>query len=100
MQNVKGYLESQVKRDMARLSRGLLSSIEDLQAQQRINEATLLAALPAEYHNLVKAANVLTEERVKLLRKRILDNTNDHHRELLSNLENYEIEFNFDSKRV
>lgn len=100
MQSIKGLVESQVRRDMNRLSRGLLATIEELQAQQRISEAQLLAALPPEHHNLIKASNVLTEERVKLIRKRILDNTNDHSRDLLSNLENYEIEFNFESKRV
>ncbi len=100
MQNSKGYFEFQVNRNMSRLSRGLLSLLEDLKAQQKINEDSLIKALPPEHHNLIKAANVLTEERVKLLRKRILDNTNDHSRDLLADLEYYEIEFNFEGKKV
>lgn len=69
--------------------------LEDLQAQQSRNQQELFKHLPAEYHNYVKLANVLTIEQMQHLRKRILDNTNDHKRDLLADLENYEIEFKF-----
>ncbi len=95
MENIKDLCEVQIRRNVTRLSRGLLVLLEDLQTQQRINQDKLLEILPAEYHNYVKLSNVLTEDKVKHLRKRILDNTNDHVRDILFDLENYQIEFNF-----
>ena len=98
MENVKDMCEFQVRRNVTRLSRGLLMLLEDLQAQQRINNQKLCEVLPAEYHNYVKLSAVLTDDQMRHLRKRILDNTNDHVRDILSDLENYEIEFNFRQK--
>lgn len=95
MENCKELCEFQVRRNVTRLSRGLLVLLEDLQAQQRMNQEKLLGVLPAEYHNYVKLSNVLTDDQMRHLRKRILDNTNDHVRDILSDLENYQIEFNF-----
>ncbi len=95
MENVKDLCEFQVRRNATRLSRGLLVLLEDLQAQQRINNQELFKLLPAEYHNYIKLASVLTDDQMKHLRKRILDHTNDHVRDTLSDLGNYQIEFNF-----
>lgn len=95
MENVKEMCEFQVRRNSTRLSRGLLMLLEDLQTQERMNQQKLLGVTPAEYHNYIKMSAVLTDEQMRHLRKRILDNTNDHVRELLSDLGNYQIEFNF-----
>lgn len=100
MENCKELCEFQVRRNSVRLSRNLLVLLEDMQTQHKIREAQLLKDLPPEYHGYVKFINPFTEEHMKFLRKRVLDNTNDHVRDLLSELENYRIEFNFkgDSK--
>lgn len=66
--------------------------------QQKMNQDKLFSVLPPEYHNYVRLSNVLTDEQMRHLRKRILDNTNDHVRDILSDLENYEIEFKFQPK--
>ncbi len=98
MENVKQFCEFQVKRNAARLSRGLLVTLEDMQARHKLNQKKLLETLPTEYHNNVKMLDTVTDEQMALLRKRILDNTNDHVRDILSDLENYQIEFNFKPK--
>lgn len=95
MDDIKGMFEFQVRRNSTRLSRGLLVLLEDLHAQQKRNQAELLTLVPAEYHNCIKMSNALTDEQMKHLRKRILDNTNDYARDMLVDLENYRIEFNF-----
>lgn len=95
MENVKELCEFQVRRNSTRLSRGLLVLLEDLQAQQKMNQEQLFKMIPADYHNYIKLANVLTDEQMRHLRKRILDNTNDFTRDILSDLQNYEIQFNF-----
>jgi|SRR6478609_8435808 len=95
MENCKDLCEFQVRRNTARLSRGLLVMLEDMQSQYRISEAKLLESLPPEHHKYVKFANPFTEDHMRLLRKRILDNTNDHTRDILAELENYRIDFNF-----
>lgn len=95
MENCKDFYEFQVRRNSTRLSRGLLVLLEDLTAQQKMNQEQLFKLIPPEYHNYIKLANVLTDDQMKHLRKRILDNTNDYARDILSDLENYQIEFNF-----
>jgi hypothetical protein len=98
MENVKGMFEFQVRRNSTRLSRGLLTLLEDLQAQQKRNQEELFKLIPAEYHNYIKLSNVLTDEQMRHLRKRVLDNTNDYAREILTDMENYQIEFKFKSQ--
>ena len=95
MENCKDFFEFQVRRNSTRLSRGLLVLLEDLKAQQDMRQEQLLKLLPPEHHNTIRVSNVLTDEQMKHLRKRILDNTNDYARDILTDLENYEIEFNF-----
>lgn len=95
MENCKDFYEFQVRRNSTRLSRGLLVLLEDLQVQQRINQEKLLGVLPPEYHKYVGMSTVLTDEQMRHLRKRILDNTNDYAREILSDLGNFEMEFKF-----
>jgi hypothetical protein len=99
MENCKDFYEFQVKRNSTRLSRGLLVLLEDLQAQQRMNQDKLFLVIPAEYHNYIKLAAVLTDDQMRHLRKRILDNSNDYAREILSDLGNYQIEFNFKKEK-
>ncbi len=98
MENCKDFCEFQVRRNATRLSRGLLVLLEDLQMQQKMNQDKLFQVLPAQYHNYVKLANVMTDDQMRHIRKRILDNTNDHVRDILTDLENYEIEFKFAQK--
>jgi len=98
MENCKDFYEFQVQRNASRLSRGLLMMLEDLQTQQELNQEGLLKILPSQYHELIKLSNVLTDEKMRHLRKRILDHTNGHVRDILGDLQNFQLEFKFNSQ--
>lgn len=69
-QNCRDYLEFQIERNNSRLARNLLNLIEDL--------------------------DYLDDQDVQRIRKRILDTINDGKRDVLCELENFEITLNFD----
>jgi hypothetical protein len=54
-----------------------LELLEDLQADHKAAMSKLKAALPSEYKNYVELADYFTDEKMKVLRKRVLDVGND-----------------------
>ena len=92
------YLEFQVNRHSNRLSRGLLNFLEDIRAENEQNIARLKYIIPEEFHSCLDQANVFDENKMQHLRKRILDNGGDFTRDILAELDHYEVQIKFNNK--
>jgi len=76
------------------LFKHFLVIIEDLHAENEICFAKLRRAIP-EHKDLIVQANYLDEDKMKYLRKKILDIGNESIRGANSDLEKFTIKFNF-----
>lgn len=84
----KNILEFQSKRHTSRLSRTLLEFIEDIIAEQEQSINRALDNIPEEYHNYVIQSNVLNDEKMERIRKRILDHCGNFSRDIVYEIDN------------
>ena len=94
-QDLKEVLEFQIRRNTNRLCKSLLIKLEDLKFNQEILQQQVEQSIPEEFRDNIELLKLINEKQFVQLRKRILDYGNDHIRDLLSEIENYKIEFNF-----
>lgn len=98
MFKIAELLKFQIVRHANRLSRNSLNFLEDIKGEQEVNIQQLLKKVPEEYHDIILQANVFNEERMERFRKRILDNGGDFTRDMISELENFDMHFKFNIK--
>jgi hypothetical protein len=80
---------------MSSLFKDMLVIIEDLKFEHDSQFRKILDVLPTEHHNLIYAANYLTDEKSVRLRKRILDIGNEAIRDFSDEFEKYTVTFVF-----
>tara|TARA_Y100001938_G_scaffold147133_1_gene227664 strand:+ start:1529 stop:1855 length:327 start_codon:yes stop_codon:yes gene_type:complete len=83
-------LEFQVNRNIINLYKSFLIMMEDLHQQHKREFTKLKMALPEEA-DLIEQANYWDEERMDHLRKRILDSGNHSLRELVGQIEQFQL---------
>ncbi len=91
--DAKSLLQFQVEKDVKYLYKRFLSEIEDLRTQHVAMLIRLEKVLPAQYHQLLKAANFFDEKEFAHRRKRILDMGNEAVRNLLEQVERFDVDF-------
>jgi hypothetical protein len=92
MKKERELLEFQVLRTIVNLYKGFLLTIEDLNKDHKMQFDKLKQSIP-EHEDLLRQAEYLDEAQLNYLRKKILDNGNDARRELMSYMENFDINF-------
>jgi hypothetical protein len=92
MKKERELLEFQVLRTIVNLYKGFLLTIEDLNKDHKMQFDKLKQSIP-EHEDLLRQAEYLDEAKLNYLRKKILDNGNDARRELMSYMENFDINF-------
>jgi hypothetical protein len=90
---LKELLEFQVNRNITRLYKSFLMIMEDIQDQHDNNFHKLKKALP-ENVELINQASYLDESRMEFLRKQILDQGNDVRREIVGQLDKFNLTIN------
>lgn len=90
---LKELLEFQVNRNITRLYKSFLTIIEDIQDQHENNFHKLKLALPDDV-GLINQADYLDESRMEFLRKQVLDQGNDARREIVGQLEKFNLTIN------
>lgn len=93
--NAKISLEERCKRSMSSLFKDMLVIIEDLKFEHDLQFRKILDVLPPEHHNVIYAANYLTDDKSIRLRKRILDIGNEAIRDFSDEFEKYTVTFVF-----
>jgi hypothetical protein len=83
-------LEFQVNRNVINLYKSFLIMMEDLHQQHKASFTKLKMTLPEEAE-LIGQADYWDEERMEYLRKRILDSGNHSLRELVSQIEQFQL---------
>ena len=83
-------LAFQVNRNIINLYKSFLIMMEDMHHQHQISFNKLKIALPEDV-DLVDQADYWDEERMEYLRKRILDSGNHSLREILGQLEKFQL---------
>lgn len=87
---LKELLEFQISRNITNLYKSFLIMVEDLHQQHHSNYKKLKQSLP-EKNELINQADYWDEERMDFVRKKILDNGNGTLREIMSQLEQFDI---------
>jgi len=87
---LKELLEFQINRNVVNLYKSFLIMMEDVHDQHSANFHKLKLALPDDV-DLINQADYWDESRMDLLRKRILDKGNDALREIVGQLEQFEL---------
>lgn len=90
---LKELLEFQVNRNVTRLYKSFLAIIEDIQDQHDSHFHKLKLALPDNVE-LINQADYLDESRMEFLRKQVLDQGNDVRREIVGQLEKFNLTIN------
>jgi|TARA_Y100000289_G_scaffold19707_1_gene19021 hypothetical protein len=90
---LKELLEFQVNRNITRLYKSFLTIIEDIQDQHDNHFHKLKLALPNDTE-LINQADYLDESRMEFLRKQVLDQGNDVRREIVGQLEKFNLTIN------
>jgi hypothetical protein len=80
------------------LFKTFLEMIEDLSVEHSLNIKQLKTELPKKYHPIVDQSNCFTPEKLKYMRKKILDHGNECLRRDEKELENFSVEFIFNKK--
>lgn len=80
------------------LFKTFLEMLEDLNVEHSLNIQQLKISLPKKYHQVVDQANCFTPEKLKYMRKKILDHGNECLRRDEKELENFSVEFIFNKK--
>jgi len=86
----KELLEFQVNRNIINLYKSFLIIMEDMHDQHSNNYKKLKRALPKNAE-LIDQADYWDESRMEFLRKKVLDNGNDALREIIGQLEQFNI---------
>jgi hypothetical protein len=87
---LKELLEFQVNRNIINLYKTFLIVLEDMHDQHAIEFKKLKNALP-ENEELINQADYWTEDRMEFLRKKVLDQGNDAKREIIGQLEKFNL---------
>jgi len=87
---LKELLEFQINRNIINLYKSFLTSLEDMHDQHATNFNKLKSALP-DNKDLINQADYWNEDRMEFLRKRILDQGNDAKREILGQLDKFNL---------
>jgi len=87
---LKELLEFQINRNVINLYKSFLIMMEDMHDQHNNNFRKLKQALPEEI-DLIDQADYWDESRMDYLRKKILDKGNDSLREVLGQLEQFNL---------
>lgn len=90
--NAKDLLRFQLRRNVTGLYKSFLILIEDLEKDQEIQFSKLKESMP-EHEALLDQAEFLDSGKSNYVRKKILDSGNGAIREILSELENYDVNF-------
>lgn len=89
------FLADTCSRNTTTLFKGFLHLVEDLKSEHDSNFKKLKEALPEEYHSLINQADYFDDPKMQHLRKRILDVGNESLRNILYEVENFTITFDF-----
>ena len=87
---LKELLEFQINRNVINLYKSFLIMMEDMHDQHNNNFRKLKQALPEEI-DLIDQADYWDESRMDYLRKKILDKGNDSLREILGQVEQFNL---------
>lgn len=87
---IKELLEFQINRNIINLYKSFLIALEDMHDQHAANFNKLKTALP-ENKDLIDQADYWDDDRMDFLRKRVLDQGNDAKREILGQLEKFNL---------
>ena len=87
---LKELLEFQINRNIINLYKSFLVNIEDVHQQHKASFNKLKEALP-ENQDLINQADYWDESRMEFLRKKILDGGNDARREIIGQLEKFNL---------
>jgi hypothetical protein len=87
---LKELLEFQINRNIINLYKSFLVMMEDMHDQHGSNFRKLKQALPEEI-DLIDQADYWDESRMDYLRKKILDKGNDSLREIISQIEQFNL---------
>jgi hypothetical protein len=90
----KELLCSEVEKKVSKLNRDLLNFLDSVRARQEASVDKLYDVMPPEYQNLIILSRYMDENDFSILRKMILDDTNDFKRDIISELEKYTIRLN------
>jgi len=90
--NANDLLRFQVRRNVTGLYKSFLILLEDLEQEQKIQFSKLKESMP-EHKKLLDQAEFLDSGKSNYIRKKILDAGNGAIRELISELENYDVNF-------
>lgn len=90
---LKELLEFQINRNIINLYKHFLIIIEDVQDQHKNNFEKLKTALP-ENEQLISQADYFDDSRMEFIRKQILDLGNDARREIINQLEQFNLTTN------
>ena len=89
----KDYINDRVKNNTSDLFKKMLLIIEDIKHEHDRQFALLYQAAPESFKPVVKQAHYLDEDKMALLRKRILDMGNESIRKTSSDLDIVRVEF-------
>ena len=89
-----GLLGEHYHRNTKRLFKSFLVLLEDLRVEHDINFSKLKKSLP-EHEQLVEQADYLDDEKMRYLRKKVLDIGNENIRSNEDDLEKFTIHFEF-----
>ena len=90
----KEFLKSEVDKKVSKLNRDLLNFLDSVRSRQDASVKKLTDVLPDKYRNLIALANAMDDQDFIILRKMILDQTNDFKRDMYSELEKFTIRLN------
>jgi hypothetical protein len=90
--NPNDLLRFQIRRNVTNLYKSFLILIEDLERDQELQFDKLRGSMP-EYKKLLDQAEFLDSGKSNYIRKKILDSGNGAIREIISELENYDVNF-------
>ncbi len=90
----KENLEFHLKKDITKLYKDFLTLVENLKDAHNLMVSRLKSNLPKEASVIVECTDFMSEECMKMLRKRILDTGNETIRSVCREVENFNIEYN------
>ena len=97
-----GSADEMMRFQIVRRSRILLKRFLEIMENHKRNHDLMLVrlkrAFPEEYHKFIDLSDYLSDEQTQLTRKAILDAAGDCERDLLENINNFDINFNFNQK--
>ena len=91
------FIRFRISKDITRLFKDYLTILEDIRGEHAEMLNKLADLLPADYHDVLRAANYFTEEKAQTLRKRVLRAGNNASRDLMDELDKYNIEFKIEN---